>query len=330
MKANDRANSLLVSDIPKRLATICIGVPFVILCLSHTFSSKLFLTFVHGFCLLEWTSVLLPLSVRKYCGRSECFYTNSLFYVVSISCSFLNLIPFIPVLFLALLVILFMSIYTSYKTSRGSRSIYFTSLIIHDAFGVIFITAGFNSLIGIAKTGLGNGIYFALIVWNCDTGALIAGRLGKLFHLMYSPIPADIFSMLLPQSFSEMVHKLSPNKSITGFVGGIILGTVTAAYLPELIIFCLEHDAVLKYIRPQSEITTGFITYDRPLRLRLGFFLSICGIIGDLIESKVKRTAGQKDSGKLLPGHGGFMDRMDSMLLSAILYNFVINYEQLM
>jgi len=58
-------------------------------------------------------------------------------------------------------------------------------------------------------------------------------------------------------------------------------------------------------------------------RIFVGTILSFVGIMGDLVESGVKRNAGAKDSGKLIPGHGGLMDRMDSMLIASGVYYWV-------
>jgi CDP-diglyceride synthetase len=60
-------------------------------------------------------------------------------------------------------------------------------------------------------------------------------------------------------------------------------------------------------------------------RTRVGFQLSILAILGDLMESVVKRRASKKDSGSLVPGHGGILDRFDSSLLSGLFfYHFII------
>ncbi len=52
----------------------------------------------------------------------------------------------------------------------------------------------------------------------------------------------------------------------------------------------------------------------------IGTIISVLAIAGDLVESAVKRNAGKKDSGKLLPGHGGILDRFDSSFLAVIVY----------
>ena len=60
-------------------------------------------------------------------------------------------------------------------------------------------------------------------------------------------------------------------------------------------------------------------------RLLLGVSLSLLAIIGDLVESSIKRQSQSKDSGSLLPGHGGVLDRFDSSLLAVLLYSFLLD-----
>lgn len=72
-------------------------------------------------------------------------------------------------------------------------------------------------------------------------------------------------------------------------------------------------------------------SYNLPTSLRqafVGLILSICAVVGDLTESITKRHASVKDSGKLLPGHGGVLDRMDSMLFSAIIYYWMCCFDE--
>lgn len=85
---------------------------------------------------------------------------------------------------------------------------------------------------------------------------------------------------------------ISPNKTVEGAVGGILTACVVA------VIFHLVHPF------PHSMLIVIFVT----------IFASMVGQVGDLVESAFKRNYGVKDSGKLLPGHGGILDRFDSLL----------------
>lgn len=98
-------------------------------------------------------------------------------------------------------------------------------------------------------------------------------------------------------------HKLSPlispNKTIEGAVGGIVAGTIVASLLAVLL---LE-------------------TVPWPFVLLTSVVLAVIGICGDLVESVIKRATKTKDSGTILGGHGGILDRADSILFAApVLY----------
>ena len=101
-------------------------------------------------------------------------------------------------------------------------------------------------------------------------------------------------------------HKLSPvispKKTIEGSVAGIIAALVTGLILGKLMGISLYHAFIL------ALITT------------------IMAQLGDLSESLIKRDAGVKDSGHSLPGHGGFLDRMDSYLFSVPVAYYYIKY----
>ena len=92
------------------------------------------------------------------------------------------------------------------------------------------------------------------------------------------------------------ITKVSPNKSLEGYIGGFIVGALFAV-LYGVVIGSLEH------------LTANYL----PLAL-CGLFGALATEVGDLAFSFVKRQYGVKDFGRLLPGHGGMLDRFDSMI----------------
>jgi phosphatidate cytidylyltransferase len=91
-----------------------------------------------------------------------------------------------------------------------------------------------------------------------------------------------------------MVPAISPKKSWEGMAGSMLFGIVGAVLTVTFLV--------------ESHWWIGFI---------LGPVLVVCATLGDLVEAQVKRDLGIKDMGTLLPGHGGIMDRLDSLLPSA-------------
>ena len=118
----------------------------------------------------------------------------------------------------------------------------------------------------------------------------------------------DTFAYIVGKSIgkNKLLEKISPKKTIEGFVGGVVFA-VLAGYL------------ISKYYTESSTFIWVIIA------LIAGVF----GTIGDLIESKFKRIAGVKDSGKIMPGHGGILDRLDSVIFVApfvFLFYQILNY----
>lgn len=146
---------------------------------------------------------------------------------------------------------------------------------------VAYIGIGFMYFYETRNNGLIYILFALLIVWVTDTGAYIFGRLfGK----------------------NKLWPEISPNKTIEGFVGGILSSTIIA------IIFSINYDMPLSIL---------------PLILVTWLF-SMFGQLGDLVESALKRHFDVKDSGNLLPGHGGILDRFDSFIFVLPLMNILL------
>lgn len=105
----------------------------------------------------------------------------------------------------------------------------------------------------------------------------------------------------------KLIPEISPKKTVEGAIGGVMGGVIGS------VLVCLIVQPMLN-----THIAFGWF-------LLLGLLGSVLGQIGDLAASLVKRTLGVKDYGNLLPGHGGVMDRMDSILFVAPLVYFVFH-----
>ena len=100
---------------------------------------------------------------------------------------------------------------------------------------------------------------------------------------------------------TRLFERISPKKTWEGFLGGVILAVLTAWLLSGWL---------------------GVVT--RIQWIAISVIISIAGTYGDLIESMLKRSTGVKDSGNILPGHGGFLDRFDSAIISfPLVYLFI-------
>ncbi|MFD1030976.1 phosphatidate cytidylyltransferase [Metaplanococcus flavidus] len=146
--------------------------------------------------------------------------------------------------------------------------------------GTLYVGMGFLYLIETREESLAYLIYALLVVWFTDSGAYFTGRkFGK----------------------RKLWPEISPNKTIEGFIGGIIYAIVAAL--------------VFDY----------FVDLNKPIYIIIivTVVASVFGQMGDLVESALKRHFNVKDSGKLLPGHGGVLDRFDSILFVMPLLHFL-------
>ncbi len=117
-----------------------------------------------------------------------------------------------------------------------------------------------------------------LLTWATDIGGYVFGRwLGR----------------------RKLMPAISPGKTVAGAVGGLVFAIVVAVLF--------EHDV----LRPRAQL--GMPLWGAIL---FGVVVSVSGQLGDLVESMLKRQAGVKDSSQLIPGHGGMLDRIDSLLFT--------------
>lgn len=141
-----------------------------------------------------------------------------------------------------------------------------------------------------------------------STFDVVSGHNGylSLFILLFAflvPIFSDTFAYLTGGIFGgkKLAPKISPNKTISGAVGGLLW-----CVLLSITVFCVFNSIPSMAIMFDN---TGITLWKVAI---ISFVGSILGQMGDLFESYLKRSAGVKDSGNIMPGHGGMLDRFDS------------------
>jgi phosphatidate cytidylyltransferase len=138
--------------------------------------------------------------------------------------------------------------------------------------------------------GFAVALFPLLLTWASDIGGYVAGRTigGR-----------------------KLIPSVSPGKTVAGAVGGVLLTVVAAVLLERWLLV------------PQAQLGLA------PLgRVAVGVTVSVAAQVGDLAESLLKRAAGVKDSGTFFPGHGGVLDRLDSLFfvipVTTVLYDLFL------
>ncbi|MGT2934493.1 phosphatidate cytidylyltransferase [Streptococcus castoreus] len=137
-----------------------------------------------------------------------------------------------------------------------------------------YVGIGFQNLVNARISGIDKVLLALFIVWATDTGAYLIG---------------------CQFGKRKLLPKVSPNKTIEGSLGGI-----TCAVFVSLIFMLFDKSVYA----PHSFL--GMLLFV--------VLFSVVAQFGDLVESAIKRHFGVKDSGKIIPGHGGILDRFDSMI----------------
>ena len=151
--------------------------------------------------------------------------------------------------------------------------------------------------------GVVSGVLYIAVPWTCMI-VLRDYAFGRqvLITLFVCTWGCDVGAYIGGKMFGtvKLCEHVSPGKTVQGFIAGIIGSLITNAIA-----------------------TYAFSLPAYPLML-IGFICGIFGQLGDLAESLIKREAGEKDSGHLIPGHGGMLDRFDSILFNGLLTYLVL------
>tara|TARA_B100000686_G_C16770472_1_gene964776 strand:+ start:749 stop:1516 length:768 start_codon:yes stop_codon:yes gene_type:complete len=177
----------------------------------------------------------------------------------------------------------------------------------------IFLFLNFLNFIFLLFNFLKNKLHYLYIVTNLYfylslysiLNILNINYYGLLLFIIFTVVIFDISSYIFGNIFKgkKLIPKISPNKTLSGFLLGIIFTFIISSFLNK---------------------TFGLLNNDYQYSLLILIIFS--AIIGDIIESIIKRKLSLKDISNLLPGHGGFFDRFDSLLFVFIIINFTFSF----
>jgi phosphatidate cytidylyltransferase len=176
----------------------------------------------------------------------------------------------------------------SWVLFRGATAWRSLPRMLRWSIGVLLLWAAWVAVVQARGVGINFLFSVLVLVWVADIFAYFAGRAlgGRLFSRKLAP-------------------SVSPGKTWEGALGGMV-GVVVCAFLWQFIesLWGAQSASLYKVLALRGEVFMVLAV----------LFLAAWSVVGDLVESLIKRSAGAKDSSNLLPGHGGVLDRLDALL----------------
>jgi len=231
---------------------------------------------------------------------------------------FLLLVGFLDNKYLTLFVISIISILAMFEAKRlffikEDLIFYFLALL---SIFTIFVNPFFIGVLGVLAVAGHIAFYqkdikdISLSIYPFLPLAILSalylkGGIGMIGFLIVVVALTDSFAYLIGKNFGKKFISIgfsptSPNKTWEGVIGGVLVGSIVGSIV-------------------------GLYFFDFLNSMIISILVSLFSVLGDLFESFLKRLAGVKDSGNILPGHGGILDRIDGYLFSApLLYSILI------
>ena len=270
-----------MSTVIQRLLVFFIGIPLIILITAATFCNHIILHLA-----IISVSLIATIELHKMVKER----------------SFVQPLPFVMFLTVSIPLITYCTVLFDLSSHWISLTFVATFLLVmaKEIFGYDKNTSSFEKSIQRISSSFFIIFYCGYLIsyisrmtdWE-QSSVLISFFLLLVFG---SDSTAWLFGVLLGKN-NKNIFKASPNKSIAGYIGGfagpLLIGFLGWKFHP--------------YLAMQS----------LPSILIISFFTALTSIIGDLVESVIKRSANFKDSGRVIPGRGGLLDSIDSILFSA-------------
>lgn len=186
------------------------------------------------------------------------------------------------------------SVVDELEFSRGILPVFFSVTIIYAVFTAKIIEVSVIRFIGLIV-----GIVYGCLPWLAVWSLYNLGDQGRyVLFMVFVVVGCDTGAYFGGKAFGKrkMSKMLSPNKTWEGLFAGVTVAVLTGT--------------LANYIFDGNLGNAWLIVY-------VSILGALAGVLGDLVESALKRFSGVKDSGKIFPGHGGFLDRVDAILFAA-------------